>query len=143
LSQFSLQRPRLQFAKRFEIIDEGWAVTGAGYFDRKVLVKFRNGQVREIQLWHPSVLRAKEESGHRLYVESSKLPVDHPRQAEIAAENEADLRSRVGICRPRMEGIARERRQSRKHPVECLLGHNAPLHADFDGIFACPGLAIV
>ena len=37
-----------------------------------------------------------------------------------------------------MEGVAGKSRQSRKHPVERLLGYNAAFCADLDGIFACP-----
>jgi hypothetical protein len=70
-------------AERFEVVDEGWAVTPVGYFDRKVLVKFPNGQVGEVQIWHPDLLRAKEDKGHRLYVEARKLPKGTPRKAEL------------------------------------------------------------
>jgi hypothetical protein len=46
-----------EFARKF--------VTPLGYFDRKVLVRFPNGQVGEVQMWHPDMLRAEEKDGHR------------------------------------------------------------------------------
>lgn len=60
-------------AKRFTVADEGWAKTPAGYFDRKLMLKFASGIVGEVQLWHPEMLAAKEHGGgHTLYVEWSK-----------------------------------------------------------------------
>jgi hypothetical protein len=53
-------------AQLFEIADEGWQITEAGYFDRKVLVRFRSGQVGEVQFWHPDLLDAKENKGPKL-----------------------------------------------------------------------------
>ena len=35
-------------AQHFEIVDEGWQKNSAGYFDRKTMVRFENGQVGEI-----------------------------------------------------------------------------------------------
>lgn len=62
-------------ARHFEIIDEGWFTNEAGYFDRKVLVRFRNGQGGEVQIWHPELLYAKEDlGGHKLYVQYRELP---------------------------------------------------------------------
>ncbi len=73
-----------ELAKHFEVADEGWYVTPAGYFDRKAVVRFDNGQVGEVQIWHPDLLRAKEkEGGHRLYVESQQYPIDDPRRKDL------------------------------------------------------------
>jgi hypothetical protein len=68
-----------QFAKVFPIADEGWVKTPAGYFDRKLMVKFPNGQMGEIQIWEPNLLRAKEEGGgHDHYKVWQGLPAtDH------------------------------------------------------------------
>jgi hypothetical protein len=41
----------------FEIADEGWTRTRTGYFDRKVMVRFPNGQVGEVQVWPPGCSR--------------------------------------------------------------------------------------
>jgi hypothetical protein len=70
-------------AKHFEVVDDGWFVTPAGYFDRKIIVRFPNGQGGEIQVWHPDMLKAKEETGHHLYVEWRSLPLDDPRRAVL------------------------------------------------------------
>ena len=48
-------------AKKFHIIDEGWIITPAGYFDRKLIVVFDDGGLGEIQIWPPGMLKAKEE----------------------------------------------------------------------------------
>ena len=61
----------------FDIIDEGWKVTPAGYFDRKVIVRNEDGLVGEIQLWSQKLLEAKDQGGgHDLYKKwrSAKSP---------------------------------------------------------------------
>jgi 8-oxo-dGTP pyrophosphatase MutT (NUDIX family) len=69
-----------ELAKHFEVGDEGWQVTPAGYFDRKVMVRFPDGQVGEVQIWHPDLLEAKEHGGgHKLYEEWRSLPPGDPR----------------------------------------------------------------
>jgi hypothetical protein len=57
-------------AQRFSVIDEGFNVTGAGYFDRKLTVVMPDGVLAEVQIWPPGMYDAKEErGGHDLYVE--------------------------------------------------------------------------
>lgn len=74
-------------AKQFEVIDEDWAVTAAGYFDRKLLVRFPDGQIGEVQMWPPGMLEAKEvQGGHRLYEEMRVLPDGTPRKLELQRE---------------------------------------------------------
>lgn len=53
--------------QQFHLIDEGWFVTSAGYFDRKLMVRFDDGQLGEIQVWPPGMLEAKRNGGHKLY----------------------------------------------------------------------------
>jgi hypothetical protein len=61
-----------------EIVDEGWAFTPEGYFDRKVLVRTPNGIVSEVQIWSPKLLDAKNKTGHKLYqrMRASKDPAE-------------------------------------------------------------------
>jgi hypothetical protein len=61
-----------------EILDEGWAFTPEGYFDRKVLVRTPNGIVSEVQIWSPKLIEAKDKIGHKLYerMRTSKDPVE-------------------------------------------------------------------
>lgn len=73
-----------ELAKHFETVDEGWYVTPTNYFDRKVLVRFKDGQVGEVQLWHPKMLEVKHQGGHKLYVEWQNLPQNDPRKADLA-----------------------------------------------------------
>ena len=60
-------------AKKFHIIDEGWILTPAGYFDRKLIVVFDDGGLGEIQIWPPGMLNVKrnptkfDKSGHDYY----------------------------------------------------------------------------
>ena len=76
-----------RLAEHYPIIDEGWAVTQGGYFDRKVIIRFPNGQGAEVQIWHPDLLRAKEEKGgHKFYVQARTLKAGDPRKAEIEQE---------------------------------------------------------
>ena len=61
----------------FDIIDEGWKVTPAGYFDRKIIVRNEDGLAGEIQLWSEKLLEAKDQGGgHDLYkkMRSAKSP---------------------------------------------------------------------
>lgn len=66
-------------AQKYEVADEGWFQTTHGYFDRKVMCRFDNGQVGEIQLLHPELYHAKQkQGGHGLYKKSRSLPRGHP-----------------------------------------------------------------
>jgi len=62
-------------AQNFRVLDEGWAVLAEGYFDRKVMVQFADGTIGEVQIWEPSLLKAKMEGGgHELYTAARDLP---------------------------------------------------------------------
>lgn len=68
---------------RYSVLDEGWKVTPEGYFDRKVLVKFEDGTVGEVQIWHPDMLAAKDRRGHKLYSQVRRLAADDPRRPAL------------------------------------------------------------
>lgn len=51
-----------RISKDYEILDEGLAEVTGGYFDQKILVRFDNGIVGEVQIWEPHLLAAKEGS---------------------------------------------------------------------------------
>jgi hypothetical protein len=67
-----------RLSRDFDLIDEGWFVTDAGYFDRKVYVRFDDGMIGELQFWEPSLLKAKNDAGHDLYVKWRSAPKDSP-----------------------------------------------------------------
>jgi len=72
-------------AARFHLVDEGWSVTPVGYFDRKLMVRFDDGQLGEIQIWPPGMLDAKKnKGGHKLY-EISRDPLQSV-EDRLAAE---------------------------------------------------------
>lgn len=50
-----------------DTLDEGWKRSPAGYVDRKVLLRFADGTIGEIQIWQPDMLAAKTRQGHALY----------------------------------------------------------------------------
>lgn len=50
-------------ADQYKIIDEGFNVTPLGYFDRKILVINKDGQVGEVQIWPSEMYSAKIENG--------------------------------------------------------------------------------
>jgi len=62
-------------ASRFTIWDEGWAVTGIGYADRKVMVRTSNGLLAEVQLLEESMANAKK-AGHQLYKQRGAAMVE-------------------------------------------------------------------
>lgn len=55
-----------QLGTVFDVLDEGWTQTPAGYVDRKVLVRFEDGTVGEIQIWSRRMYEAKK-VGSKLY----------------------------------------------------------------------------
>jgi hypothetical protein len=72
-------------SERFRVLDEGWRMTGEGYFDRKVLVRFEDGTVGEVQFWHPDLLARKSNAGHALY-EERRTTTDPARSQELLIE---------------------------------------------------------
>lgn len=62
-------------AKKFHLVDEGFILTDAGYFDRKLIVVFDDGGLGEIQIWPPGMLAAKENkvvSAHQFLPENPR-----------------------------------------------------------------------
>lgn len=57
-----------RLAAVYDVLDEGWSRTDAGYIDRKALIRLNDGTVAEIQMWEPHLFDAKEKGGgHDLY----------------------------------------------------------------------------
>lgn len=71
-----------------DVVDEGWAVTPAGYFDRKVIVRAPNGIAAEVQIWSPRMLEAKNATGHELY-ERHRVSTDPAEQNRLEDEMRA------------------------------------------------------
>lgn len=85
-----------QIARRFHVVDEGWNVTPAGYFDRKLMIRFDDGQLGEVQIWPPGMLDAKGKGGgHKLY----ELSRDPSQPAEVRTAAEDDMRVLYGAVR--------------------------------------------
>ena len=74
-----------RLAQNAEILDEGWGVTPAGYFDRKILVRTPNGLVSEVQIWSPKLIEAKNTKGHKLY-EQQRMTKDPEEFARLEKE---------------------------------------------------------
>lgn len=70
-------------SKRYKVIDEGYAFTSEGYFDRKLAVIFDDGQIGEVQIWPPGMLEAKQSGGTKLYNVSRDL--SQPNEARAQA----------------------------------------------------------
>mgnify|MGYP006935472390 CR=1 FL=1 len=83
------ERAIAALAKRFTVVDEGWQITQAGYFDRKVLVRFDDGMIGEVQIWHPDMLEAKNRGGHKLYEDMRGLAPDDPKFLKLLDEQRA------------------------------------------------------
>lgn len=81
--------------RRFHLIDEGWITTTVKYTDRKLIVRFDDGQLGEIQIWPPGMLEAKGEGGgHKLY-EISRDPIQSPAAREQADTDMVALYAKV------------------------------------------------
>lgn len=86
-----------------DILDEGWRMTAVNYFDRKVLVRFDDGTIGEVQFWHPKMYDLKETRGHLLYEEARKLEATDPkspRLEELFAEQRALYGSALSTAEP-------------------------------------------
>lgn len=61
-------------AEKYDVLDEGWATTMPngqdGYFDAKVIVRFANGVLGEVQLMPPTIFNAKHNLGGHLFYEA-------------------------------------------------------------------------
>lgn len=76
-----------RLGEHFEVMDEGWSRNREGYFDRKVMVRFKNGMVGEIQLWEANLLSAKMDGGgHEMYEEYRGLDNTTPRAQELRSQ---------------------------------------------------------
>jgi hypothetical protein len=75
-----------QLAERFPVFDKGLAVTSSGYVDHKVLVRFPDGQVAEVQVAPRAVFRASESIGHVWYDQQRAMLVNKRVPAERMAE---------------------------------------------------------
>lgn len=85
------QRPAIveALAARFEIADEGFKATQAGYADQKILVRFGNGVVGEVQIVGEAMQAAKKGAGHQLYRKARALPQGSPERAALEIEMRA------------------------------------------------------
>ena len=98
---FDLDRPEQaamivdRLRQHFDVLDEGWFTNAVGYFDRKLLILFPDGQVGEIQLWERSLHRAKDEGGgHDQYkITRSKDPEVTEDQKRAAEQRQIEIYS--------------------------------------------------
>jgi hypothetical protein len=109
-----------RLAEHFDVMDEGWKVTDAGYFDRKALVRFDDGTVAEIQMWEPKVLHAKEErgaypeitgtdkNGHDIYKEMLKHPKNSPEYVRLESEQKVLYGKALSEAGPSWEPVVAE-----------------------------------
>jgi len=81
-------------SERFLVIDEGWSATPVNYFDRKLLVRFDDGQLGEVQIWPEGMLEAKDRRGHDLY-KIIRDPESTPEEVARATEESAALYGEV------------------------------------------------
>jgi phage-related protein (TIGR01555 family) len=81
-------------SKKFEVADEGWQKTPEGYFDRKTMIRFPDGQIGEIQMWPPGMLDVKNKAGHKLYEQWQAAP-RQSKEAESLQQQMKDLYGEV------------------------------------------------
>ncbi|WP_259667253.1 hypothetical protein [Rhizobium lentis] len=85
-----------KLAQQFTILDEGWKTNIAGYVDRKILVKFEDGTVGEVQIWPQAILDAKSSGGHKLYEQMRQLPMNSPDYSRLL-EKQVELYSAAAL----------------------------------------------
>ena len=92
-------------AKKFHIIDEGWIITPAGYFDRKLIVVFDDGGLGEIQIWPPGMLDVKQnptkfdKSGHDYY----DIANDPKSSPDVVADANAKMIELYGLVQSELD----------------------------------------
>lgn len=86
-------------AERFPIMDEGWKRTPVGYTDRKLMIRFDNGLLGEVQLLERAMFEAKEPAGHKLYEQWRALPPGDSRAEGLVAKMKA-LYAEAAAVRP-------------------------------------------
>lgn len=73
--------------KEFQVLDEGYKLTDAGYFDRTAMVRMPNGQIAEVQFWEPNLIWAKQDGGgHDLYKEWRSMEPGTEEYRELKAQ---------------------------------------------------------
>lgn len=73
--------------KTFHVVDEGWASTTEGYFDRKITVIMADGMLGEVQLMPAEMLQSKmDDGGHEMYEEWRNTSTSRARKAELHSE---------------------------------------------------------
>ena len=78
-----------ELAKKYRVIDEGFTVTDLGYFDRKLMIINKNGQLGEVQIWAEPLFSAKiEKGGQDLYTVFRGKKPDEMDAEELAAYQE-------------------------------------------------------
>ncbi|MCK0195940.1 hypothetical protein MWN34_03345 [Ancylobacter sp. 6x-1] len=77
-----------KLGRRFDILDEGWKASDVGYVDRKVLVRFDDGTVGEVQIWNRAMYAAKD-PGSKLYTQRRSLPAGDIRRQELERQERA------------------------------------------------------
>jgi hypothetical protein len=76
-----------ELANQFQLADEDWQLTPDNYFDRKVIVRFDDGSLGEIQMWHPEMYEAKHvKGGALLYDKARVLKADDPQRMAYVKE---------------------------------------------------------
>lgn len=79
-----------RLGQRYKIHDEKWAGKDNGYFDRKVMIRFDDGTLAEVQIWEPNIYKAKYElGGQDLYTRSRSLPEGSRQQADLQSREAA------------------------------------------------------
>lgn len=102
-SPMDVEKVIARLGEHFEIHDEGYKITGTGYFDRKVLVRGADGTVGEIQIIPAPMYDAKKGSGTALYTKSRSMPAGAARDA-IEEEQRALYQSALDKLGPEWGG---------------------------------------
>jgi hypothetical protein len=76
-----------RLAQRYKILDEKWVGKDNDYFDRKVMVRFDDGTLGEVQMWEPNMYNAKfKHGGQDKYALSKTLTEASPELADLRAQ---------------------------------------------------------
>lgn len=112
-----------RLAARFRVFDKGWKLLPSGYLDRKLLLRFGNGGVAEIQVIPPKIYAYKDAGGHALYT----IARDPARSLEERAAATAEMQQAYA------EALAGTPFEAIANPSSATSGNSAPNSASDSG----------
>lgn len=131
-------------AKTYDIFDEGWQVTPSGYFDRKILIRFDDGMIGEVQIQEPHLTEAKmKKGGHDFYEKERSLPPGDPEREKWVKKQQELYAAAVAEAGPEwapiIEGIGGRSGKAALKASSEITAPESPTSAESTSVQSSPG----